>query len=128
MKVICRSTEVTREQREEMGQPDDTSRYYLDVGKTYTVMGFGCGAGVDGGAVLFLPGEHYLLPVPLCLFDVVDERPSRYWVARKNSEHTLSLWPVELHIDYFQDRLSDFEPELIPIYQELCARMESEFD
>jgi hypothetical protein len=127
MKVICRSTTLTPQQRQALDQVGQTDIYNFNVGEIYTVLGLSCGVDIDGGALLHLAGPHYLLAAPLCLFDIVDPRPSRYWIARK-TEHTLSLRPEALHIDYFQDRLSDGDPELIPIYRELCARMESEFD
>jgi hypothetical protein len=128
MKVICRASALTTEQWAEIGLPDYTFLFHVEVGKTYTVLGISSDRECISGTLLDIPAEHYVLPVPLCLFDIIDERPSRYWRAKADGRYGLHLWPEEFYIDTFHDRLSEFEPELIPIYRELRARMESEFD
>lgn len=128
MKVICRASELSAEQWSAIGLADYAFPFHFEVGSTYTVLGISSARECISGTILDLPSEHYVLPAPLCLFDIVDERPSRYWRARRFGEYGLHLWPEAFYIDCFHDRLSDFDAELAPIYRELRARMESEFD
>jgi hypothetical protein len=61
------------------------------------------------------------------LFEIVDPRPSRFWVARKVNDFTLSLWPEEFYEDYFHDRLSDGEPIGVEAFRRVVDRLENEF-
>ncbi|GGY12420.1 hypothetical protein [Paludibacterium paludis] len=127
MKVFCKAIQLpNRETGNELGEQRVWS--HLEIGKLYTVMGMSCGIGSPGDVSLELPDEYYVIDAPLCLFDIVDERPSRYWRTRKFGDQGLHLWPEEFYIEYFHDRLSDFDPELTAIYRELRTRMEREFD
>jgi hypothetical protein len=127
MKVICRQSELSPAQRTGIGLAGQTNQYYLEQGEVHTVLGMTCSSEAPSGVILDIPGERYIIPAPLCLFDIVDERPSRFWRARACNEQMLRIWPEELYIKFFHARLSDFDPEITAIYRELCARMESEF-
>jgi hypothetical protein len=129
MKVICRAVDLTDAQKAAMEMVGSKESFFLlTVGATYTVLGILCGAGVLGGVVLHVPGEDYIIPAPLCLFDIVDPRPSRYWVPKKMTEFKMALWPEEFYQPYFHDILSDFDPACFEIYRRVRAQMESEFE
>jgi hypothetical protein len=128
MKVICKTTRRLEENKPDSKQHTLLTMNRIVPGKYYLVMGISYGITTSADISLEIPDEHYVLDAPLALFDIVDERPSHYWRAKKFGEHGLHLWPEAFYIDCFHDRLSDGDPELIPIYRELRARMESEFD
>ena len=127
MKVICRSDVLTEEQEMEIGLAGMGCRYpHLEVGMTYTVLGLSCGTGIPGGTLLDIPGE-VILPSPLSLFEIVDGRPSRHWLARKTSDSRLVLQPQEFYMEDFHDRLSDLEPALVEIYRQVRQKLEWEY-
>lgn len=70
----------------------------------------------------------YIISVPLCIFEIVDNRPSQYWKIQKRSEYEISLWPEEFYQEYFHDDLSDGVPEVVEIYKRVVERLEKEFD
>src|SRR5262245_27003672 len=109
MRVMCRAVSLTSEQKREIGIPERENPNYsswLAVGAIYMVLGVNCQVGYYAGTLLQLPGD-YVHFVPLCLFNVVDGRPSRYWEARKFGDSCLMLWPAEFYADYFHDDLSN---------------------
>jgi len=128
MKVVCIAIQRPSTSAQNSESSGQLIWNRLEIGRQYTVMGMSYGIDAHGSILLEIPDEHYVIDAPLDLFDIVDERPSRYWLARKFGDHGLHLWPEAFYIDYFHDRLSDFDPELTAIYRELRARMESEFD
>jgi len=128
MRVICRTNELTPKQRIDLDLTSWSGTYPIEIGKTYTVLGISVRANSGPGIMLDIPADRYVLPLPLCLFDIVDSRPSRYWQAQKEGDYVLRLQPEAFFIKSFFDKLSELDPEVSAIYRELRARMESEFD
>ena len=133
MRVKCLDVSLTSEQKLFLGVPESVrTRHQITVGATYTVLGlsFVIGSHFFGsGPVLEIldDASPCISLVPLCLFEIVDPRPSRFWVARKVNDFTLSLWPEEFYEDYFHDRLSDGEPIGVEAFRRVVDRLENEF-
>jgi hypothetical protein len=64
---------------------------------------------------------------PLCLFEIIDSRPSKFWVAKKVNNFELLLWPKEFYKDFFHDHLSDGEHSVVQIFRRVVDQLESEF-
>lgn len=130
MKVTCIAVKLNSDQKQVMGLKDhEEPDYPFVVGETYTVLGIHTQTGYYAGTMLHMPSPSgYVIPTPLCLFDVIDDRPSSYWRIRKYDDCHLTLWPEEFYQEYFHDYLSDGVPELIEIYNRVVEQLEKEFD
>ncbi|EPS8495175.1 hypothetical protein ACVH8U_004141 [Yersinia enterocolitica] len=130
MKVTCTATRLSSHHKQVMGlEADEEPNYPFVVGETYTVLGIHTQAGYYAGTMLHMPSPGgYIIPTPLCLFEVIDDRPSRYWRIQKYDDYHITLWPEEFYQEYFHDDLSDGVPEVIEIYNSVVKRLEKEFD
>jgi hypothetical protein len=128
MKVNCIATKLTEQQKKQLGLEITLNpQYPFIIGTTYTVLALSSKVGLNAGTILQIPGR-YIIPAPLCLFEIVDERPSIYWKIKKRSDYELSLWPEEFYQEYFHDDLSEGVPEVVAIYNQVVERLEKEFD
>ncbi|WP_134707125.1 hypothetical protein [Rahnella sp. CJA17(1/100)] len=128
MKVKCIATSLTTEQKQNMGLNEcEDPQYPFVIGEIYTVIGVHTQIGRYAGTILKIPMK-YAVPAPVCLFKIVDERPSLYWKIKQLSEYEISLWPEEFYQEYFQDDLTDGVPEVVEIYKSVVERLEKEFD
>lgn len=127
MKVICKENKLTSEQKRSLGISESNDFVYpFEIGEIYTVLGLNHSLR-QGTTILDMP-YYYIFPTPLCLFDIVDDRPSSYWKIKKLSDYEISLWPEEFYQEYFHDDLSDGVPEVVEIYKSVLERLEKEFD
>ncbi|GAB3412993.1 hypothetical protein GCM10027361_24230 [Erwinia aphidicola] len=128
MKVKCIATCLTIEQKSKLGLiENEAPQYPFVIGDIYTVLGLHTQTGYYEGTILQIP-MRYAVPAPLCLFEVVDDRPSKYWKIKKRGDNGVTLWPEELYREYFQDDLTDGVPEIVEIYNAVVERLEKEFD
>lgn len=128
MKVKCIANSLNAEQKNRLGlRKSDDPQYPFIIGDVYTVLGLHTQTGYYAGTILQIP-MRYAVPAPLCLFEVVDERPSKYWKIQKVREDSVALWPEELYREYFQDDLTEGVPEVVEIYNQVVERLEKEFD
>ena len=132
MKTRCVANQATPEQVKKYGL-DPLVDHHFDVtpGRTYTVIGltmmvdsWASGAGV---ALDLLDDSGRLSIQPLFLFEMIDPRPSRYWVARKVGEADLALWPESFFQDCFHDHLTNGRPEEVAEFKRVYALLEAEF-
>ncbi|BEV73101.1 hypothetical protein THUN1379_25830 [Paludibacterium sp. THUN1379] len=128
MKVRCIASELNAAQRLELSLAENSNRYYLEVDSVHTVLGMSWNLSPPIGVMLLLPTELYILPVPQCLFEIIDARPSRHWIFRQASTTGIECKPIEFYTEGFAERVSDFEPADCEIYREICIRLEHEFD
>ncbi|QKJ01550.1 hypothetical protein [Yersinia mollaretii] len=131
MKVKCLATSLTAQQKAALGLMDNQDpQYPYTIGQIYTVLAMSSKVGVNAGTLLQLPKipMDYIISVPLCIFDIVDGRPSSYWKIEKLSEYEISLWPEEFYREYFHDDLSDGDPEVVEIFKRVVDKLEKEFD
>ncbi|NDL65907.1 hypothetical protein [Acerihabitans arboris] len=127
MKVICKAIKLTSSQKKIMGVNENSDyEYPFEIGESYTVLGISSQVGRQAATILQMP-YFYAFPAPLCLFEIIDSRPSAYWVIKALSEYELALWPKEFYQPFFHDQLSDLSPEYVEIYKEVVERLENEF-
>jgi len=130
MKVKCIATSLNEEQiklctERQLGH----SWCSLVVGEIYPVFGLTASPHYYGGLSYEVEhglGAEYIVGVPFCLFEIVDDRPSKYWKAKRISETTLALWPEEFYAEYFHDDLSNHFPEALENFRKLKKILESE--
>lgn len=128
MKAKCIATSLTTEQKQNMGLNEyEDPQYPFVIGEIYTVLGVHTQIGRYAGTILKIP-MRYAVPAPVCLFVIVDERPSLYWRIKQLSQYEISLWPEEFYQEYFQDDLTDGVPEVVEIYKGVVERLEKEFN
>jgi len=132
MKVRCLANVATAEQIAQYGlDPKVEHRYYVTPGKEYLVLGLTAVAGDSaygpGVTVDVLDDFGRWSIKPLFLFEVIDPRPSRYWVAKKVGEAELALWPESFFQDFYHDHLTDGMPEEVADFKRVCALLEAEF-
>ena len=131
MRVRCVSDELSPEQIAATGFPPGL--WDVTPGEEYLVLGITvfppgddsympCGLGFeiegDGGTVMTFPVQ---------LFEVVDERPSRYWRFRI-LERCIALWPEEFFEEFFFDDLSEGRVETERIYRRVREALEKEHE
>jgi len=132
MQVHCLSNQATPEQVQQYGL-DSRVDHHFDVtpGRTYTVIGLTMVAGswASGvGVALDLLDDFGRWSIqPLFLFEVVDPRPSQYWIAKKVGEAELALWPESFFQDFYHDHLTDGLPEEVADFKRVCALLDAEF-
>jgi len=129
MRVKCRQTRLSIEQLALLGIDRVRQEPNVTLEKEYTVVGldfflgsrpFGTGVWVH-----LVDDEDHLAWVPLCLFEVVDGRVSKYWIARY-SNGNLSLWPDPLYREYFHDDLSESDPVAVAEFRQVLQALELE--
>jgi hypothetical protein len=133
MKIRCVSRTYSNSQRKELGVKDFLApefsvvpgREYLVLGITVRPLGSPYGA---GAFFEILTDEGACSGVPACLFEVVDDRCSKYWKIRFNPDRSFSIWPEEFFIRFFHDDLSEGVAASKAAFQQVVDRLSEEFD
>lgn len=104
--------------------------YGLTLGKTYVVLGLTFPKvpsllGTDG-AITYTENDWYILQAPLVLFDVVDPRMSSKWVLGRNQLGDMCIWPPSFFAEFYHDRLSDGDPDLVEDFRRIYAELVTE--
>lgn len=128
MKVRCISTEPTREQAEQLGPyfRSGVTKYPVDIGVEYLALGVGSWDGI-AWVELAMPTE-VVVSVPLFLFEITDPRPSALWEVRIHKDGALTLWPRAFYEEFFHDRLSDGDPEMVAALRHIQRAMWKEME
>jgi hypothetical protein len=133
MRVRCIKEELSEKEIAASGFPPGT--WDVTVGEEYLVLGvtlFTGGENTPLGAAYEIEadgGTVYSIPAPL--FEIVDDRPSRYWRVGRTEPlgpFGLVLWPEEFFERYFFDDLSEGFPEVVRTYHKVRERLEREFE
>lgn len=124
VKCICNSVPVSM--KGVMGYESFCrTKFQLSISKEYSVLGVSFG---DFGVFLQVVDDYgKCIFVPLCVFDMIDSRPSKYWEFKKISDSDLLLWPSEFLVDYFHDDLSNGDENAISIFKRIVFDIEGEF-
>ena len=132
MTAKCKATSLTADQRSKVGGSTHISSVYeLSQGHEYTILGimFAVQSSIFGSTALFEvrddAGRCY--SVPTCLFEIVDPRPSRWWIAKQLGDFNFVLWPHEFYQEFFHDDLSNGLPERVAEFESLVQRLKDEF-
>jgi hypothetical protein len=73
------------------------------------------------------PQEAYTILGLAVLFDVTDPRVSRHWEFHVGSDGWFTLGPSSWSIEFYHDRLSDGEPELVDDFASIKKRFAEEY-
>ena len=126
------SSVLTPEQRMAMDKTSlISSHFQMKVGKVYLVLGIASvvGSSIHGNGPLFeiCDDAGRCVSTPAALFEIVDPRPSRFWQAERAGIADLYLWPKEFYTRFFHDDLSEGVPEVVALFEDVIARLSSEF-
>ena len=132
MRVRCLSKIATPDQAERYGGTYKVIREYdLTPGKEYVVVALTAGVGDSaygrGVHIEALDDSGRWSSNPLFLFDLVDPRPSRYWIAKKVGAAELALAPESFFRDSYHDGLTDGVPEIVADFKRVSALLMAEF-
>ena len=104
--------------------------FHVQAGATYTVLGltFHIRSNLYGttATVEIADDEGHLATVPLCLFEVVDDRISRHWIIRSWDDGTVALWPRSFFSEFYRDDLSEGMPDVAADYERVKRLIEAE--
>ena len=132
MKVKCVAKDLTEEQKKILRVPPniDPGCGTLTIGKDYLVLGITYEISLYYWTSVVFEIEDDIgssSSAPICLFEIVDPRPSVFWRAQHFFPN-FTLWPVEFYQDFFHDLLSDGEPEINKIFDSVVNRLTYEFE
>ena len=129
MRLKCLKNKLEKEEMIKIGNtvPDFFST--IMPGKEYTVLGlsFVNHSNYMNGAIARIKFCNMIYDIPLCLFEIIDTRPSKFWQAQFGNG-CLFLWPKEFYRDFFDEDLSNDVPEVLEIFKKVVYMMEREFD
>ena len=131
MRVRCLGECPNQEQIEKLGAGFYREQaFHVSAGKEYAVFGleFAVNAKTRGtGAWIEIISDYgHLGGAPLCLFEVLDPRVSRFWELREWPDG-ITLWPPSFYRRYYHDDLSENVPEVMQDFRRVRAEIESEF-
>jgi hypothetical protein len=105
---------------------------HVTIGREYVVLSLtvntasgtvGNGVWID---VLMEPDVPTVIPVPLCLFEIVDPRASRYWEIGVSPDGSTTLEPPSFSRKSFLEDVSDRIPEAVKEFWHLYSLLETE--
>ena len=131
MRVKAIATKLGDAMRAECGMDSSYApEWQITVGMEYVVFSVGCVPDSDayGKATLYRIVDDFerLIPVPACLFDIIDPKVSKYWLADYQGIY-FSLKPKEF-IDnpFLTEEILDREEAAVNLFQEIQDRFERE--
>ncbi|AWF80679.1 hypothetical protein BTJ40_07540 [Microbulbifer sp. A4B17] len=133
MKVKAVATKLTCAQKKELNIDQRKQfEWQLTVNKEYLIISVRniIGSSFYGNSVLLELEDDYgrLLFCPICLFQVVDDRPSRFWRVSLDGSN-LSLQVKEFCDNpELSEKILDREPEALLEFEKIKAKLDAEFD
>src|SRR3972149_3066768 len=96
--------------------------FHVEIGQEYIVFAMSIING-ESWVQIEEKGFEFLIPVPLCLFEIVNGKvPSSWEVCIKGVN--IHLWPSSFYKDqYYHDKLSDGDPEILENYREVKTQI-----
>jgi hypothetical protein len=126
MRAKCVALEPTIPEQKLLGSkfvPGKT-RYPVEIGIEYTVLGVGFWDGVTWFEINASPSA--LVSVPMFLFEITNGRPSRHWQARVSQDGAFTLWPPSFYHEHYHDDLSEGVSEAIEDFSHLRRVLDDE--
>jgi hypothetical protein len=131
MLVRCVASQLTDDQKRLLLVRDPAPDYQLRVGGEYLVLGltFLLPAPPHGGGARYEILNDYgkCRSIPAFLFELVDSRVSKYWVARQDDDGAVLLWPTEFYGRFFHDDLSEGVTEAVQTFSKVVGRLQQEW-
>jgi hypothetical protein len=127
MRVRCISTYPSEEQIQRLGKRFYRNQdFHIASGKEYVVFGLEFSLDSNIPSVSLVGEYDKLRDAPLCLFEIIDARVSRYWEVRASGNGVLVFWPHSFFREYYHDDLSELVPEVVADFERVRAMMEAE--
>lgn len=133
MIVRCVSEWPSEEQIEKLGEGFSRNQSFgVKVGREYVVLAldFFIESNLFGtGAYIEYPDDEFdqVYFAPLCLFEIVDPRASRFWEARyREDKGWVTLRPPSFYRDYYKEDLFEGVPEIVEDFRRVRALLEYE--
>ncbi|MCX6989868.1 MAG: hypothetical protein NTX49_02205 [Chlamydiae bacterium] len=134
MKIKCLSNKKASLQADLSSENEsyiqDSGYEFLDIGKEYNIYGMII---IHGKVCYYVCDRaHSLFPIarPADLFEIIDNRLSRYWVfgiIEGFEKYPLWIFPEWINEDYFQDNLTDGEAREVAVFKSYKELMDLEF-
>jgi hypothetical protein len=132
MLVRCVAGHLTEDQKEQLLVKDPAPEYQLRVGGEYLVLGmtFLLPALPHGGGVRYEILNDYgkCRSIPAFLFELIDSRVSKHWVARQDDDGAVVLWPPEFYAKFFHEDLSEGVAETVQTLSKVVELLRRESD
>jgi hypothetical protein len=130
MIIRCISSEPSEEQARKLGVGKNyfpgRQEFGLIIGEDYLVFGLTMVDGEPWADILLSPVD-YLHSVPLCLFEIIDKRVSKYWEIGLGPKGNLIIRPSSiLNQPYYFDDLSNSVPDVVDDFQRLRGLLDAE--
>lgn len=130
MLVRCVASRLTDDQKSQLGVKDPSPEYELRVGSEYLVLGitFLLPTPPHGGGVRYEILNDYgkCRSIPAFLFELVDRRVSKHWVARQDDDGALLLWPEAFYSEFFHDDLSEGRAQAVLVFSSIVEMLRQE--
>lgn len=116
MRVKCISLLPNAEQEKRRGiwkhYYPGKMKFDINIGDEYIVYSMSI---IEGTPWIDVFGKRIegIHSVPLCLFEIIDDSVSKYWVVRIVDNYNLLLWPPSFFSHCYHDRLSDDVEEVV---------------
>ncbi len=97
---------------------------YLKPNEEYLVLGLY----IDKEPYVYIYEDGHLFPVPLDLFEIIDNRISKYWIIKNYKDGSIVIQPKEFFRDFFHDDLLEGNEQSVKVFNRIKNEMEKEFD
>jgi hypothetical protein len=131
MIVKCISNYPTEDQLSRLGPKFFKEQdFHVTIGKEYVV--FGLTTTVEPGytglglSIEIVSDFEYLVSAPICLFEILEGTPSRFWELRVSDDNTILLWPRSFYREFYHDDLSNHTREIVEDFTHIRALIEAE--
>jgi hypothetical protein len=130
MKTRCISSRLSDNQVKKIWATkphfQDVRDFGTIVGKEYLVFGISI---MDGEPWIDILSESkYLVQAPLCLFEIINRRISKYWVVGFSPHGDFIMRPPSiLDQPYYFDDLSEYKPDVLNEFQKIKDLLENEW-
>jgi hypothetical protein len=126
MRVKCIALQPSKEQQRLLGSRfiAGRTRYPIDLGGEYTVLGVGFWDEVTWFDIAASP--RALVSLPAFLFEITNPKPSRHWEARLHKDGSFMLWPPSFYHQHYHDDVSEGVSEAVDDFQHLRQLLEDE--
>lgn len=130
MKIKCVSVSLNEDQLYVLGKHANVkNNFSLSVGKEYVVFGltFEFLESGNGCFVQILSDSNHLVHVPIILFEIIDNRMSKFWELKNFPDGNVAIWPPTLYREFYHDDLSEDTIEVTEDFKRVKEQILGEF-
>jgi hypothetical protein len=133
MIVKCISIYPSEEQIQRLGPGFWRNREFgVVIGREYLVLGMTMKADAQSSGngvwveILMEPDIPTIVPVPICLFEIVDSRVSRHWEVRAQPDGSVALEPPAFFRSSFLPAIADRVTDAVEEFWKIQQLIEAE--